>query len=107
MVLVPLLLVVPLLTGGDGPSVTDCVMLAATSLAFVASVVLMRSVLAGWLVPYLVSHRSPELVVLGAVVVLGGVTFATHRIGLPPAVGAFAAGLMLSGNRWTRNSTHW
>lgn len=99
--LVPLLLVVPLLTGGDAPSVMDCVMLAATSLAFVASVVLLRSLLAGWLIPRLVSYRSPELVVLGAVVVLGGVTFAAHRIGLPPAVGAFAAGLMLSGNRWT------
>jgi len=48
-----------------------------------------------------VSHRSPELLVLGALVVLGGVTYASHRIGLPPAVGAFAAGLMLSGNRWT------
>jgi len=99
--LVPLLLVVPLLTGGGAPSVIDCVILAATSLAFVGSVVLLRSVLAGWLIPHLVSHRSPELIVLGAVVVLGGVTFAAHRIGLPPAVGAFAAGLMLSGNRWT------
>ncbi len=99
--LVPLLLVVPLLTEGDAPSVMDGVMLAGTSLLFVASVVLLRSVLAGWLIPHLVSYRSSDLVVLGAVVVLGGVTFAAHRIGLPPAVGAFAAGLMLSGNRWT------
>jgi len=99
--LVPLLLVVPLLTGEDSPSVMDWVMLGATSLAFVASVILLRWVLARWLIPHLVSHRSPELVVLGAVVVLGGSTFMAHRIGLPPAVGAFAAGLMLSGNRWT------
>lgn len=99
--LVPLLLVVPLLTGGDAPSVMDWVMLGMTSLEFVASVVLLRWVLAKWLIPHLVSHRSPELVVLGAVVVLGGTTFVAHRIGLPPAVGAFAAGLMLSGNRWT------
>ncbi len=99
--LVPLLLIVPLLTGGDAPSVTDCILLAVKSLVFVVSVVLLRRVLAQWLVPHLVSHRSPELVILGALVVLGGVTFAAHRIGLPPAVGAFAAGLMLSGNRWT------
>jgi len=101
VILVPLLLVVPLLTDGDAPSVMDCVMLAAKSLLFVASVVLLRSVLARWLIPHLVSYRSSDLVVLGAVVVLGGVTFAAHRIGLPPAVGSFAAGLMLSGNRWT------
>jgi len=99
--LVPLLLVVPLLTGNDSPSVMDWVILGVTSLAFVASVILLRWVLARWLIPHLVSHRSPELVVLGAVVVLGGTTFVAHRIGLPPAVGAFAAGLMLSGNRWT------
>jgi CPA2 family monovalent cation:H+ antiporter-2 len=99
--LVPLLLVVPLLTGGDVPTATDAVLLAATSAAFVVSVLLLRWVLAAWLLPHLVSHRSPELLVLGAVVVLGAVTFISYRIGLPPAVGAFAAGLMLSGNRWT------
>ncbi len=99
--LIPLLLVVPLLTGGGAPSLTDWIILAATSLAFVGSVVLLRAVLAGWLIPHVVSHRSPELIVLGAVLVLGGATFAAHRVGLPPAVGAFAAGLMLSGNRWT------
>ena len=101
VMLVPLLLVVPLLTGGEPPSVVDCLVLAAISLAFVVSVVVLRSLLAAWLIPHLVSYRSPELVVLGTVVILGGVTFAAHRIGLPPAVGAFAAGLMLSGNRWT------
>jgi CPA2 family monovalent cation:H+ antiporter-2 len=99
--LVPLLLVVPMLTGGNAPGTADFIMLAATSLLFVVSVVVLRRLLALWLIPHLVSHRSPELVVLGAVVVLGGVTFAAYRIGLPPAVGAFAAGLMLSGNRWT------
>lgn len=99
--LVPLLLVVPLLTGGSAPGVIDFILLGVMSLAFVGSVVLLRALLAGWLIPQIVSHRSPELVVLGAVVALGGVTFAAHRIGLPPAVGAFAAGLMLSGNRWT------
>ena len=99
--LVPLLLVVPLLTDGVAPSVIDCITLAATSLVFVASVVLLRSVLARWLIPHLVSYRSSDLIVLGAIVVLGGATFAAHRVGLPPAIGAFAAGLMLSGNRWT------
>lgn len=99
--LVPLLLVLPLLTGSELPSLMDCLTLAASSLVFVASVVVLRMVLARWLIPHLVSHRSPDLVVLGAVVVLGGVTLATYYIGLPPALGAFASGLMLGGNRWT------
>jgi CPA2 family monovalent cation:H+ antiporter-2 len=99
--LVPLLLVVPLMTGGEAPTTREYLMLALTTVGFVVSVATLRRLLSKWLVPHLLSHRSPELVVLGAVVVLGGVTFATHRIGLPPALGAFAAGLMLSGNRWS------
>ena len=49
----------------------------------------------------LTSFRSPDIVVLASIVVLGGVTLTSYRMGLPPAVGAFAAGLMLNGNRWT------
>ncbi|MEZ6072632.1 MAG: cation:proton antiporter [Pirellulales bacterium] len=99
--LVPLLLVVPLLTGGSAPTLRDGLLLAVTSISFVTSIVLLRAVLAGWLIPQLARHRSPELMVLGAVVVLGVITDTAHRMGLPPAVGAFAAGLTLSGNRWT------
>jgi CPA2 family monovalent cation:H+ antiporter-2 len=45
--LVPLLLVVPLLTGGAAPSVLDCIVLAMMSTGFVASIVVLRTVLAG------------------------------------------------------------
>ncbi|PHS11418.1 MAG: sodium:proton exchanger [Blastopirellula sp.] len=99
--LVPLLLVIPLLDAGDSPSLFAYLQLIFNSFAFVLSVVVTRWVLAKWLIPHLVSYRSPELVALAAIVVLGGVTFAAHKLGLPAAVGAFAAGLMLSGNRWT------
>lgn len=100
--LVPLLLLIPLLAGGGAPSFLDFVNLALKSVAFVGSVILLRLLLAGWVIPHLVSYRSAELVALAAVVVLGGVTYATYRLGLPPAVGALAAGLMLGGNRWTK-----
>ena len=100
--LVPLLLMIPLITkGAEPPTTADYLQLLATSVGFVAAVVIVRWMLIKWFVPALARHRSIELVVLATLVVLLGVTFATHQIGLPPAVGAFAAGLMLSGNRWT------
>ncbi len=100
--LVPLLLLIPMLTGdGDAPTTGDFLALGVQSACFIASVVAMRAVLARWLIPLLAQLRSPDLVVLAALVVLGTVTFASHQLGLPAAVGAFAAGLMLSGNRWT------
>ncbi|MGF1582422.1 MAG: cation:proton antiporter [Gemmataceae bacterium] len=101
--LVPLLLLVPLLTQeAKAPGWIDYIFLGLKSTLFVASIFLLRQVLRRWIIPTLANFRSPELVVLFTIVLLGGVTLGAYRLGLPPAVGAFAAGLVLSGNRWTR-----
>jgi CPA2 family monovalent cation:H+ antiporter-2 len=101
--LIPLLLLVPLLTDtGEATSLFQYILLAVTSVLFVAAVVLLRRALAKWIVPMFASHRSPDLAVLFTLVLLGGVTLGAYTAGLPPAIGAFAAGLVLSGNRWTK-----
>ena len=46
--------------------------------------------------------RSVELVVLFAMSVLGGTCWGAFWLGLPPAIGALAAGMMLSGNRLSK-----
>ena len=100
--LVPLLLMVPLLTGGDavaGPAAF--VQLGAISIAFIVAVIGLRYALAEWVIPIFANYRSSELVVLFTAVSLGGVTLAAYSVGLPPAVGAFAAGLIFNGNRWS------
>jgi CPA2 family monovalent cation:H+ antiporter-2 len=101
--LIPLLLVVPLFTGSE-PAVglIAYLKLGVTSAVFVASVIGLRTILAQWIIPLLASYRSPELVILLTLAVLGGVTLTGHTVGLAPAVGAFAAGLMFSDTRWTR-----
>lgn len=101
--LVPLLLLVPLLTSGERPpSGLDYLWLVLVSMLFVSAVIGLRQILADWLIPKLTAFRSPELVVLFTIVSLGGVTLAAYSLGLPPAVGAFAAGLIFNGNRWTK-----
>lgn len=101
--LVPLLLVVPLLTGGDqAAGISDYLWLTFVAISFVISVIGLRYALARWLIPMLAGYRSPELVILFTIVSLGGVTLAAYSVGLPPAVGAFAAGLIFNGNRWTK-----
>ena len=101
--LVPLLLVVPLLTGGETVvGWFDYLSLALISIAFVISVIALRYVLGKWLIPKFAAYRSPELVILFTIVSLGTVTLAAHGVGLPPTVGAFAAGLIFNGNRWTK-----
>jgi monovalent cation:H+ antiporter-2, CPA2 family len=98
--LVPLLLLTSLLVG-DPPTAVDYLWLVASSALFMLAIMGLRHLLANWLVPLLAGHRSPELVVLFSLVVLGTVTLFAHALGLPPAVGAFAAGLSLGGNRWS------
>jgi len=100
--LVPLLLLVPLLTEvGQGPQVQKYLLLAMHSLLFVAAVVVLRGVFARWVVPMVGNLRSVELVVLFVLTVLMGFCLGADAVGLPAALGAFAAGLALNGNRLT------
>lgn len=103
MALVPLLLIIPLIAPSeDGPpTLWNFVALPLASSGLIFTVILLRWVIGTYLVPILSALRSPELVVLFALTVLGSVTFGTASVGLPPELGAFAAGLTLSSNRLT------
>lgn len=97
--LVPLLLAVPLLTGGEPVTPIDIAKLIGATAGLLLAVIVLRYLVGRWAVPYLVHLRSPELVLLSAIVILGAVTYGTHRADLPAALGAFAAGLIFNGNR--------
>jgi len=100
--LVPLMLLVPLLTGGQqGAGKWAYVLLALNSIIFVSAVPVLREVFARWIVPLLSRLRSVELVILFGLIVLVGFCLGANAAGLPPALGAFAAGLVLNGNRLT------
>ena len=101
--LIPLLLVVPVLTEPDKVTgIGDYLLLALTSALFVLAIVILRIALARQIIPRLAAFRTPELVLLFVLVSLGSITLASFSLGLPPAVGAFAAGLIFNGNRWTQ-----
>ncbi|MEW4527045.1 cation:proton antiporter [Maioricimonas sp. JC845] len=100
--LVPLLLCIPLLAGtGESATAAEWLRMAAVSFGFVVATLLLRLALNWWLIPRIARHRSPDLVVLMTLTILGGVTMIAHRLQLPPALGAFAAGLAFGGNRWS------
>ncbi|MBN8600848.1 MAG: cation:proton antiporter [Planctomycetes bacterium] len=101
--LVPLLLLVPLLIGGgDPPTVLDYVELGLKSLLFIATVVIVRSFMHRFVIAMMAELRSVEIVVLFALCVLGGTCWGAYLLGLPPAIGALAAGVTLSGTRLTK-----
>ncbi|MBL4886330.1 MAG: cation:proton antiporter [Planctomycetaceae bacterium] len=101
--LVPLMLLVPLLTNtGEPPSLTTYVVLAGKTLVFVTAVILVRQVISRWVVTTLIQLRSVELVTLFSLSLLGGVCWGAYWLGLPPAIGALAAGVMISGSRLSK-----
>ncbi|MFG0261643.1 MAG: cation:proton antiporter [Novipirellula sp. JB048] len=98
--LVPLMLVIPLLTrSGEPPTAAAYGILAGQSLILVIGVCGAHAIIRRWAVPGLVRLRSVELVILFAVCLLGGVCWTAYQMGLPSAVGALAAGIILSGTR--------
>ncbi len=100
--LVPLLLAVPLLLGSSSNGLFSTWRnLVGRSLAFGGGIAVLGYLVPRVLMPVVCRDRSTTSVVLFSLVVLGGVTRGAHMLGLPPVVGAFFAGLVLSGGRWT------
>ncbi|PQO40172.1 cation:proton antiporter [Blastopirellula marina] len=102
MAIVPLMLMVPLLAGTSDKSWLDLAKLGLYSLIFLAIIPISGAIVQRIGVPVLQRLRSRELLVLFALTVLGGMCYLAHELGLPAALGAFAAGLILSGNRLTQ-----
>ena len=103
ILLIPLLRLLPLLTGsGEAAGPVEYVVLMVMSVLLGATVVVLQHGLARWIIPLFVNCRRPKLVILFALVSLGAVTLGVHSVGLPPVIGAFAAGPIFSGNRWTK-----
>ncbi len=98
--LVPLMLVVPLLSDVEGRVEAGFVaILGLKTVLFVGLVLVARWWVRRHGVGLLASMRSRELVVVFSVALLTGSAYGAWSAGLPPALGAFAAGLILSGNR--------
>lgn len=105
--LIPLLLCLPMLvTGANGVSegwwmqTLQWIYMALVTIGFIAGTLLLRLFMTHVAIPRIMKHRSPEVVVLLALVVLGSVTLVASKIGLPAAIGAFAAGVILGETRW-------
>jgi K+:H+ antiporter len=103
LMLVPLLLLLPMLTGiGEQPTGTAFILLSIKSFCFVAAIFFLRRLINDWMVPLFGRMRSVELVVLFTFTILGGAGIGAYLIGLPPMIGALGAGLALGGNRLTQ-----
>ncbi len=97
--LVPLMLLIPMLSGEETAGALGITLLAVSAALYLFSVFALRYLVTNYIAPALVQLRSVELVVLFSLTVLGLGIGGAHLAGLPPALGALAAGLVLGGNR--------
>jgi CPA2 family monovalent cation:H+ antiporter-2 len=101
---VPMMLLAPILAGGDSNVGWTLLMLVAKA----AAVIILVVVSAKWIVPsvlYQIARlRARELFILGIVFVGLGVAWATAEVGLSLALGAFLAGLIVSESEYSHRA---
>jgi monovalent cation:H+ antiporter-2, CPA2 family len=101
LVIVPMMLLIPILSGGEGVSAGRIVVTLATAALAVALIVLAARIVVPFLLNHIVRLRSPEVFVIFVVLVSLGTSWLTARFGLSLALGAFIAGLVLSESEYS------
>ncbi len=105
---VPLLLLVPLLgaVGADSvETVKTIVLLLLKSVVFVSFVLLTRYIFSRWILGVMTELKSVELMVLFTLTLVLSVSLVAVYLELSAALGALAAGVILSENRLTHQIT--
>lgn len=102
LALIPLLLFMPVYSGTRSPGIVTALLLTGMAVVFAAAVPVARYFFNNWIIPFLVKVKSVELTMLFVLVVLLLSCWLAQLFGLPPALGALAAGVSLSETRLTK-----
>ncbi|MGQ9770399.1 MAG: cation:proton antiporter domain-containing protein [Thermogutta sp.] len=102
LALIPLLLFMPVYSGTRSPGIITALFLTGMAVVFAAMVPIARYFFNNWIIPFLVKVKSVELTMLFVLVVLLVSCWLAQVFGLPPALGALAAGVSLSETRLTK-----
>ncbi len=100
---VPMMLVVPLLAGGEVGGIKIVLVLVQAALVVVLTFVLSRKVVP-WLLGLAAGTRSHEAFLLTVIVVCIGTAWISQRIGLSLALGAFIAGVVISESQYSHQA---
>ncbi|UCC84122.1 MAG: cation:proton antiporter [Gemmatimonadota bacterium] len=103
LMLVPLVLFLPILGAGSGSAVEIGVTLLESVLILALVLVAARRAVP-WLLDRVADVRSPELFLLTVVVICFGIAWLANLGGVSLALGAFLAGLVVSGSRFREHA---
>jgi CPA2 family monovalent cation:H+ antiporter-2 len=94
--IVPMMLMIPILSGRNASSTSQIVMTFLTALVAIAVIILASRKIVPYLLHHIVRLRSPEVFIISVVLICLGTSFLTAQFGLSLALGAFIAGMVLS-----------
>jgi CPA2 family monovalent cation:H+ antiporter-2 len=98
---VPMMLMVPVLSGREGSSPSAITLKLLTALAAVAAIIFAARILIPRALFHIVRLRSSEVFIIFIVLVSLGTSWVTSQFGLSLALGAFIAGLVLSESEYS------
>jgi CPA2 family monovalent cation:H+ antiporter-2 len=99
--IVPMMLLVPVLSGREGSSLANISLKLGTALAVIAGIILAARFVVPFLLEHVVRLRSPEVFILFVVLVSLGTAWLTSLFGLSMALGAFIAGIVLAESEYS------
>ncbi|HEX5085674.1 MAG TPA: cation:proton antiporter [Blastocatellia bacterium] len=99
--IVPMMLLVPVLSGREGSSFTNIAIKIGTALAVIAGIILAARFVVPFLLHHVVRLRSQEVFIIFVVMVSLGTAWLTSRFDLSMALGAFIAGIVLAESEYS------
>jgi CPA2 family monovalent cation:H+ antiporter-2 len=99
--IVPMMLMVPVLSGREGSSPSRVIMTFATGLVAIGIIILATRKIVPYLLQHIVRLRSPEVFIISIVLLCLGTSWLTAQFGLSLALGAFIAGMVLSESEYS------
>lgn len=101
IMVVPMMLLIPFLAGGDGPGALTIIWKLAKSIAIIVLILVAARYLIPKVLERLVTMNMRDVLVIASVVITMGIAGITESLGLSLAIGAFLAGLALSDTDFT------
>lgn len=94
--IVPMMLLIPILSGRNAGSTSQIVSTLATAIIAIAVIYLATRRVIPYMLHHIVRLRSPEVFITSVVLICFGTSFLIAQFGLSLALGAFIAGMVLS-----------
>jgi monovalent cation:H+ antiporter-2, CPA2 family len=99
--IVPMMLMIPILSGREGTSPAKIALTLGIAVAAIAVIIFAARTVVPYLLYHIVRLRSPEVFIISVVLLSLGTSWLTSQAGLSLALGAFIAGIVLSESEYS------